>query len=150
LVEALAAEVVIDTRRRDGLKVDLILAGYVYVTATVGLLEEAIRRMPALGRPGLEEVFATLGAPLVHPLESAQIIALTLKATATQGIEVVSLELLTEVGVLAVAKRVPRAVAARAVKVRAEVEFRLLPIHLDRFSRTCDRLAIEDPPIVQG
>lgn len=150
LVEALAAEVVIDTRRRDGLKVDLILAGYVYVTATVGLLEEAIRRMPALGRPGLEEVFATLGAPLVHPLESAQIIALTLKATATQGIEVVSLELLTEVGVLAVAKRVPRAVAARAVKVRAEVEFRLLPIHLDRISRTCDRLAIEDPPIVQG
>jgi tetratricopeptide (TPR) repeat protein len=150
LVEALAAGGVLEPRRRDALKVDLILAGYAYVAPTVGLLEEGVRRMPGLGRPGLEEVFGTLATTLVHPLEAAQLIALALKATATQALEIVALEVLTEVGVLALAKRVPRAVAARAVKIRTQAELRLLPIHLERITRTCDRLAIEEPPTVQG
>lgn len=106
--------------------------------------------MPGLGQPGLEEILATLGARLVHPLEAAEMIALMLKAAATRGIEVVSLEVLTEIAVLSLAKLVPRAIAARIIKARAQAELQLLPIHLARISPICDRLAIEEPPIVQG
>jgi tetratricopeptide (TPR) repeat protein/transcription elongation GreA/GreB family factor len=146
LVEALTTQGSIESARANALKVDLILAGYAFVTPTIGLLEDAIRRMPGLGRPSLEEVFSMLGTPLLQPFEAARLIAQTVKATATQAIEVVALEVLTELGVLALAKRLPRAAAARLVKEAAQAELRLLPIHLQRIERSCDRLAIYDPP----
>jgi hypothetical protein len=68
----------------------------------------------------------------------------------TRRLEVTSLETLTEIGVLALARKVPKAIAANAIKRLAEVALRLNPLALDRIARTCDRLAVEEPPTIQG
>jgi tetratricopeptide (TPR) repeat protein len=144
LVEALMAAGAIDAARGDALKVDLILAGYVSVRPSRGLLDDAIRRMPALGRPALGEVFGTLGTPLLPVADAARLAVAVLKGVA-QGIEVVSLEVLTEAAILGLAKRMSRPLAARIIKVVATADLQLLPLQAQRVLRVCDRLAIDAP-----
>ena len=146
LVEALAEDGTIDGARASAMKVDLLLAGYVFVRPSVDVLEEAVRRMPDLGRERLESVFACLGSQLATPIEAAQIVVeLIVRATA-QRLELVPLELLTESGIAAVAGRAPRPAVARAIKRACEVALALNPIAMRRIARVCDRLAVEEPP----
>ncbi|HEY4266866.1 MAG TPA: hypothetical protein VGM94_01620 [Galbitalea sp.] len=148
-IEAMFAKGSLDAARAHALHVDLVLAGYESVRPTLGILEDAIARMPNLGRERLDAVFAQAGSALITPADSARLVIAVL-VEVTRRLEVTSLETLTEIGVLALARKVPKAIAANAIKRLAEVALRLNPLALDRIARTCDRLAVEEPPTIQG
>jgi tetratricopeptide (TPR) repeat protein len=149
LVEALSARNALDAARLHALQVDLLLIGYSWVRPTLGMLNEAVTRMPSIGRERLEAVFAQLASDLVTPGDAARLVMAVI-VEATRRLEIVRLETLTEVGVSALARRMPKAIAAHAVKRLAEPALRLNPLALDRINKTCDRLAIEEPRIIQG
>jgi hypothetical protein len=93
-------------------------------------------------------VFETLGSPLCDPRVAARNIGRILKNVATQAIGRTSLEVVAEASILGLAKKVPISVAAAIVRVVASRELQLLPSHLTRVELVCDRLAVNQPPII--
>lgn len=146
LVDGLATRGLLAQADLGRLHADLVLAGYVHIPPSDELLLEALHRMPGLGMPSFRAIVDTLGGPLMTMPAGAGIVARLLRQTVGQTIERATLEQVTEACVLALAKRTPKATAAAVVRLLGRRELRLLPHHLARLERVCDRLAIEGPP----
>jgi tetratricopeptide (TPR) repeat protein len=146
LLDGLVTRGLLSESERGRIHADLVLAGYVHIPPSDQLLLEALHRMPGLGMSSFRTLFDTLGGPLMTMPAGAGMVATVLRKTVEQAIERATLEQVTEACVLALAKRTPRATAAAVVRLLGRRELHLLPHHLARLERVCDRLGIEEPP----
>jgi len=146
LVEALASRGVLPSDERARIHADLVLAGYAFIPPSAALLADAIARMPGLGKAGFQTIFATLGSPLSDVGVAAVVTADALRAAATQVIDRVTLEEVTEAIIEGLSARWPRVASVELVRAVASRELHLLPNHLERVLKVCDRLGAQDIP----
>ncbi len=144
LLDALVARGVLGDQEAAGHLGDLVLAGYAFVLPTDGLLQEGLKRMPALGRDGLAKLFGPLGGPLVSAPEAAALAARAIRAAAVAPISTVGVGVVAEAAVRAMARRWNVVAAARLVQQHAERELVLLhPQYVQAVTEACRHLAAE-------
>lgn len=144
VLDALVVKGRVTSAERDRHLVDLVLGGYEFIRPTSGLLEEALRRMPGLGREALRRAFAPLGGPLVTAPEAAMLAAHAIKAAATATIETAGVDVVADAAIRAMSIRWRQPLVARLVLVAAERELRLLPSrYLRTVTSVCTDLAAE-------
>lgn len=145
VLDALVVKGQVTSVERDRHLVDLVLGGYEFVRPTSGLLQEALRRMPGLGREALRRAFAPLGGPLVTAPEASMLAARAIKAAATATIETAGVDVVADVAIRAMSTRWRPPLVAGLVLVAAEHELRLLPPrYLRAVTSVCTALAAED------
>ena len=147
LIEDMTSRGVLAPVDRDRLIADLVLSGYDYVRPSLGVLEEALRRMPGIGVEGLDTAFSPLGGPMLTPLEAAALVVDAIKSAISAPIQVVSVQAVVSAGVRGMARRWNQGVAARLVRQRAERELALHPsAYLQTVVEACQALALESIP----
>lgn len=149
LLEALAIGGVISATDRDRLLVDLVLAGYSAVRPTVSLLAEGARRLSDIGREGLMTVYSTLAFSGLSLQDASDLGALAIQDVVTAKVQIVSIELVTELVIRAIASRSTLPVVAPLVARATQRHLALLSPHYQRSVDTvCARVAAEGVPVL--
>jgi tetratricopeptide (TPR) repeat protein len=143
LLAALVDRGRVEASTRNRYVVDLLLANYVHAQPTSEILEEATCRLPALNRPDLGRVFATLGNPDVGGREVAAIAVTAIKRIAMRPIApLTSIEAVIELAVAGMASGGrPPAMCATLISRRAQVDLLLLPALKETVQRICARVS---------
>ena len=139
LVAGLSLLGVMTIERRDRALLELLRRRYVHCLVTPGVLLAALKSMHSLAASELERVFASLGSPLVTPVEAARIAAIVLRTVATQGVRRVAIGRVAELAILGMARATGQRVAASLVVTAASASLLLLPLDLEEVQRVCRR-----------
>ncbi len=141
VLPVLAERGLIDAARRDQLLVALAIRSYLAIPPSTGIVISALHATPALALAEISRVFAGLWRPGVSPAISAVTIALACRAVAMETVQVVSAARVAELGLAAVAGRIPLPLAARLVERGVSETLRLLPTDLEAVRRVCARFS---------
>jgi hypothetical protein len=144
LLSALGAKGLLTEQEVNQVLADLVLAGYVWVQPSHGLLSEALRRMPSIGKSELQRLLSPLGGPVSSALEAAQMAARLIREAATTPLQTVGVDFVAEASIRAMAGRWHQPVAARLVQRQAQTALALLhPRYIDAVNRVAATLSAE-------